>query len=541
MIRLGVGGVSRIFPALPDNPTMSDTPRLSILIPNYNNGVGSSHDGQTDLLGDLLRSLFDTLDSDPTPLEVIAFDDGSTDDSLETLRDFAGRTWRGGQPFLKLIEAEHCGILAKTANALVAASRGDVLVRLDGDTKMLTPHWAAKLVRVFDQGPPRLGVVGPKQLRPSGAIHAFGDWVLHPKGYHHIAAGLPRDAVTRPIECDHVMGCFYCCKRSVHDEVGGYDENFLRGQTIDFGLRARLAGWSCIAVPHIEYVHRHGERSDRDTRADQVEGKLHTMDVFRDKWGFDRIAPDLDVVRQRYAATPLLWNAAVFGAATDELDEPVLPTEPTTIETSAWGRYANDEAYRNHIDVRVKITAHVIEQVDRPQRVALIGGGASPLAHLLANSGLTVTAIDRDANATAFARTCVKNQNYPGAAPTFLEQTDPTRLPVEDGGCDMALIYNQFERHPNPVGLLAEAGRSLVSGGLMVVVVFRPGGIDGCGYHPWELAQQVAHAGNWSLLTDPTKAEPKGPVVLVARWEGAAVTAGNAVSPSRMAAKPQAA
>ena len=59
---------------------------------------------------------------------------------------------------------------------------------------------------------------------------------------------------------DHVMGCFYCCRKRVFDELDGYDETFLRGQTIDFSLRARLAGWSCIAVPHIEYVHAHGQR-----------------------------------------------------------------------------------------------------------------------------------------------------------------------------------------------------------------------------------------------------------------------------------------
>lgn len=532
---------------LPDNPSMSDaTPRVSILIPNYNNGIESSRDGQTDLLGDLLRSLFDTLDSDPTPLEIIAYDDGSTDDSLETLRDFAGRTWRGGEPFLRLIEAEHCGVLAKTANTMVAASRGDILVRLDGDTQMLTPHWVAKLVRVFDGAPARLGVVGPKQLATSGVIHAFGDWVLHPKGYHHIAAGLPRDAVTRPIECDHVMGCFYCCKRAVHDEIGGYDENFLRGQTVDFGLRARLAGWSCIAVPHIEFVHRHGERGNRDTRADQMEGKLHTMGVFREKWGFDRLAPDLDAVRERYAGTPLLWNAEVFGVTTDELDEPVLRTEPLTIENSQWGRYASDEAYRGHVDVRVKIALHVIEQVGRPKRVALIGGGhcaaAGPLAHLLANQGLTVSAVDRDAAAVAFARTCVKNQDYPAAAPDFLEQAGPSVLPLGDASCEMALVYNRMEHHPNPVGLLAEIRRCLVPGGVVVVVAARPGGIGDRGYLPRQLAQQIAHAAGWVLLTDPGNADPKGPVIMVGRRDETVVpTVKATATPQPRLAEPQAA
>jgi hypothetical protein len=39
----------------------TDSPRLSILIPNFNNGRQSTRDKQTDLIGDLMQSLYDTL------------------------------------------------------------------------------------------------------------------------------------------------------------------------------------------------------------------------------------------------------------------------------------------------------------------------------------------------------------------------------------------------------------------------------------------------------------------------------------------------
>ena len=167
------------------------TPRLSILIPNFNNGVTSSKDGQTDLIGDLLQSLWDTLQDDPTPLEILAFDDGSTDDSLATLRAWSEKTWRNGEPFLTLMEAEHCGVLSITANKLVRASKGELLARLDGDIVIHTPNWAQALCKVFDDGPKDLAVVGPKQLSPDGRVHSMGDFILHPKGYHHLCAGLP--------------------------------------------------------------------------------------------------------------------------------------------------------------------------------------------------------------------------------------------------------------------------------------------------------------------------------------------------------------
>jgi GT2 family glycosyltransferase len=505
-------------------------PRVSILIPNFNNGRDSSLDGQTDLLGDLLASLQHTLADDPTPVEIIAYDDGSTDDSLATLRAWAETG------ILRLIEAEHSGVLSKAANTLVKQSSGDILVRLDGDTLMLTSNWAQRLVAIFDQAPPRLGVVGPKQLAPNGLIHAYGDWLLHPKGYHHIAAGLPRHAVTRPLEVDHVMGCFYCCRRQVHDEVGGYDENILRGQTVDFGLRARLAGFMTVVVPHIEFVHRHGLRRARATAADQLSGLRTTLQTFREKWGFDRIAPDLDAVRSRYRGTGLLWNAKIFAMppgppASANADEQM------TIENTGWGRYTADEAFRRALDLRVDIVAQVIAQLGRPKHVAIVGGGAGPLAHLLAKQDLALTAVDSDRGAVALARKCVKNQSYPGPAPRFvchdqnLTPRDSRRLPLETESCDMVLLFDQIERHDNPVALINELGRVLVDAGVMVIVTARPtrdAESPWTGehrYHLRELMMQIQHAhgdndsagGPWCILTDPARQDGNHPITLIAR------------------------
>src|SRR5262245_26741676 len=120
-------------------------PRVSILIPNFNNGRQSSRSGKDDLLGNLLRSLQQMLRDDPTPFEIIAYDDGSTDDSLATLREWSKKRWPTGRPFMELIEAEHCGYLSRVANILSRRARGEILVRLDGDIISLTPNWVSRL------------------------------------------------------------------------------------------------------------------------------------------------------------------------------------------------------------------------------------------------------------------------------------------------------------------------------------------------------------------------------------------------------------
>lgn len=496
----------------------ADTPRVSILIPNFNNGRESSLDGQRDLIGDLLQSLHDTLKDDPTPLEIIAYDDGSTDDSLETLRQWSKKTWRGGEPFLELIEAEHCGVLAKTANIMSRRARGEFLARLDGDTICLTPNWASLLCDAFDNGPDRLGVVGPKQLRPDMRIHAYGDFILHPHGYIHVATGLPRDAVRYPLEVDHVMGCFYCCRKAVFDDLDGYDENFLRGQTIDFGLRARLHGWRAIAVPHIEFIHAHGTRKNRATSADSAEGIARTLKIFENKWGFSRIAPDLDAVRRLYGDSPLLWNRDVFGGAQEKTFD---------VNQSAWARYGKEPDVQQHINFRVGVAMHAINQLGKPQNAFALGCDGLP-AHLLATQGVNCTGIDADPQCIAIAKQASNRR--------WLVQDTATALPLTDGEADMIMLFDVLDTHPNPAGLLKDVSRCLQPGKPLLIVNGRGEQTTADPSDPaadlppralrfGELLNVVQAAGQWALLTPPKDDPSRDMIVLVQRPPRSAVAA----------------
>lgn len=497
---------------------MSVAPRVSILIPNFNNGRQSSRGGAVDLIGDLLASLRDTLADDPTPVEIIAYDDGSTDDSLATLRRWAA------DGFLRLIEAEHCGVLAKTANRLVAEASGEFLVRLDGDIEVLTPNWAEKLCAIFDHGPADLGVVGPKQLTPDARwVHSFGDFILHPKGYHHLHQGAERHAVTRAAEVDHVMGCFYCCKRAVHDELGGYDENILRGQTIEFGLRSRLAGYRCFAVPQIEFTHRHALREMRANHADTDGGIDRSRQSFEDKWGFDRLAADLDVVRHRYARTPLLWNAEVFGVPADAAY--ALASGPTpTIETSQWKRYADDLAFRQQLDFRVTVARQLASRGTGAgagpgaARVGVIGAGDGLLVHLLAQHGLTCEGAEVSASHLALGQQFLAGKTYPGSPPTLIRQGDPRRLPWDDGALDVVLWAGTsggvsgggIGGHPNPTGVLREARRVMSDNAIVAVLASTED------YLAHELAMRVRAVHDWAVPTPEAASHPDRPTVVLA-------------------------
>lgn len=502
------------------------TPRVSILIPNFNNGRASSKNGEDDLILNLLRSLDQTLRDDPTPFEVIVYDDGSTDDSLNTLRQWAKKKWRDGSRFLTLIEDKHCGVLARTANIMSRRAKGEYLARLDGDVVCLTPQWVSKLCAMFDAAPPRLGMIGPKQLTPGGKIHAYGDFILHPHGYTHVAAGMPRDAVKHRLEVDHVMGCFYCCRKAVFDDIGGYDEDFLRGQTIDFGLRARLNGWSAIAVPDIEYIHNHVKRQDRSTEADTDAGVKKTLDTFERKWGFSRLAPDMDYIRRRYAGTPLLWNKFLFG------DQQAAPADavPVDVRQSNWARYASDKAFQAKVNLRVILTGDIIRQTRMPKLAVVMGSGDGLVTHLLAKAGLRCIGFDDRPTHVDFARRTVMSQTYPVDKPRFEHMSDIRKINLPEAAADFVLIDSMLERHPNPVAIFDEVWRICEPQTFIALVSQRRNmeGIDPSipehfkatmtdqRRYVWiELVNQVQAVGGWRLATDIRKDDPSRDMAMI--------------------------
>jgi glycosyltransferase involved in cell wall biosynthesis len=108
-------------------------PTTSVLINNYNNGP-------------YLRACVDSaLNQTVRPDEVIVYDDGSTDESLEILRSYRGR--------IVLIEGVHDAARASResqANAVFQAfcrSRGDWLFLMDGDD-LFAPHKVERVLRM---------------------------------------------------------------------------------------------------------------------------------------------------------------------------------------------------------------------------------------------------------------------------------------------------------------------------------------------------------------------------------------------------------
>ncbi len=478
-------------------------PRATVIIPNYNNGRSSSRDGSRDFLGDLLESLERTLANDPTDLEILVADDGSTDDSLATARAWTSKRWapgtvRAGRPIVRLVELPHSGVLSKVLNALHGASEGDYICRLDGDVILDTPDWVARCVELLDAHP-RVGVVTGLQKLPDGRVHALGDAIISPLGYHHLGQGLPESALPDVVEVEHAMGCFHASRRSAIAEIGGYDETVLRGQTEELAMRLNLAGWGALATTRVVFRHFHGERHWRPNAADTGEGLARSLGRFRAKWGFDRLAPDLSDAWSRWKGTPLVARARLAGPRR------WTPSDSGDLRAGEeFSRFSADTTLQAHIGAELAL----LRQFDG--ETAILGARSGLTALLRASDGVRVTAVEEhepsmEALAPIVSRAPKAQQFLTSAAVSDLACT---RLP--DGAFKNVALLDSIERYWNPVGLLREGRRLLAADGHLIVrsrargTQFESRGDTLHLFAAHELYQIVRHSSGLTPLAPPT-------------------------------------
>lgn len=122
-------------------------PRSSVLVNNYNNGR---------FIEECLNSVLSQV---PRPDEVIVYDDGSTDQSLEILRRYGDQITLIARPHGKGSPLEN---QAGAIHAAFSVSTGDVIFLLDGDDVFL-PGKIAAYVAAFVKTPSAVMVQAPME------------------------------------------------------------------------------------------------------------------------------------------------------------------------------------------------------------------------------------------------------------------------------------------------------------------------------------------------------------------------------------------
>jgi GT2 family glycosyltransferase len=206
---------------------------FSVIIPNFN---------QADVLSKTLRSLADQSDKSSI-LEVFVVDDGSSDHSVELVRNLVGDL-----PYpLHLLQQEHQGPAA-ARNRGAAASNGEVLLFWDSDmiahSQMVQTH--AQLHKQYD----RLIVAGARQPWEAAYTSSFGKAMkLHKFGKNQFHSRQPSfwEAFSSNLSLH----------REDFVELDGFDERFWAFEDTDLAYRAKQAGLSLIFARRAIGYHNH--------------------------------------------------------------------------------------------------------------------------------------------------------------------------------------------------------------------------------------------------------------------------------------------
>jgi hypothetical protein len=231
---------------------------LSVIILSYNTSSITKKN---------LLSLLKAIDNVKNQIEVIVVDNGSTDRSVEMLKNLKSSS-------LKIIfNKKNLGYPKGNNQALKVASSKYVLF-LNSDVILDNVNFADLLVYLDNHQD--VGVLTVKVILPNGKIDPashrgfptlwnsfcyffglekiFGKMGIFGKvfgGYHLTSLNL-----SKIHEIDSPSGAFYLAGKKILDKLGGFDEKFfMYGEDLDLSFRIKELGYKIVYYPKFQVTH----------------------------------------------------------------------------------------------------------------------------------------------------------------------------------------------------------------------------------------------------------------------------------------------
>lgn len=199
---------------------------VSVIVPIYN---------METFVSDTLHSI---LSSSYSPLEIIAIDDGSTDNSLSLLQSIAQEDSR-----VRVLSQENAGV-CRARNRAIAEAKGEFILPVDADN-ILMPGFIAEAV----------GILADAEVRAVAPRAMFfgereGEWKLPPFDLHLLAR-------------KNILDTCALYRRADWERVGGYCEEIVAREDWEFWIHVLKDGGKVVRTEEFGLKYRIRKTSKR--------------------------------------------------------------------------------------------------------------------------------------------------------------------------------------------------------------------------------------------------------------------------------------
>jgi len=222
---------------------MTKNPLVSIIIVNYN---GQHH----------LKKCFESLSKiDYNQIEIILVDNNSTDNSIEFIKSNYSSTI--------IIKLDKNYGFAEPNNIGVKNAKGSYLLFLNNDT-IVTENFISSLVQ-YAESNERIGICQSLLIKQNGDIDSSGDYI------DKIGVSFSsKEKVTEVKEIFSAKAASMLMRRSVFEEIGGFDEKFFTSfEDVDLGWRTWLIGYEVVVIPE-SVVYHLGSQTTKNMKKETV-------------------------------------------------------------------------------------------------------------------------------------------------------------------------------------------------------------------------------------------------------------------------------
>lgn len=250
----------------PLNFTWWKEPEVSIVIPVYN---------QFEYTYNCLKSILSN--SGEITYEVIIADDNSTDITTQITEIVKN---------IKVITNQENLRFLKNCNHAAKAARGKYIFFLNNDTQV-QPNWLQPLVDLMEHDL-KIGLVGSKLVYADGRLQEAGG-ILWKDGsaWNYGNRSNPEDPEYNYVkEVDYISGAAILIRKTLWEEIGGFDERFAPAyyEDTDLAFEVRKKGFKVVYQPKSVVVHFEGISNGVDISSGQKAYQKINEKKFYDKW-----------------------------------------------------------------------------------------------------------------------------------------------------------------------------------------------------------------------------------------------------------------